>query len=201
NGGETLELRDTGGVVVFSFAYNDRDPWPTRPDGEGPSLDLISPNTLSSELGEAIRWRSSETANGTPGFGTGISFSQWAQIVYGSSTGAGTGPDDIADGTTESNLIRYAQGADLTNSVMRQASFTTDNGALFATFTYQVRANPGDASVFAEVSDDLMDWRRETTIVGTSPQANGVTLITVRTATPTAPGSTKFFRLSVEINP
>lgn len=201
NGGETLELRDTGGAVVFSFAYNDRDPWPTRPDGEGPSLDLISPNTLSSELGEAIRWRSSETANGTPGFGTGISFSQWAQIVYGSSTGAGTGPDDIADGTTESNLIRYAQGADLTNSVMRQASFTTDNGAIFATFTYQVRANLGDASVFAEVSDDLMDWRRETTVVGTSPQANGVTLITVRAATPTAPGSTKFFRLSVEINP
>jgi hypothetical protein len=84
---------------------------------------------------------------------------------------------------------------------MRQASFTTDNGAIFATFTYQVRANLGDASVFVEVSDDLMDWRRETTVVGTSPQANGVTLITVRTATPTAPGSTKFFRLSVEINP
>ncbi len=201
NGGETLELRSSEGEIIFSFAYNDKDPWPITPDGEGPSLELISLITPSSELGEAGRWQPSSALNGTPGFGTELNFSQWAQKIYGNSTEPGTAPEDISGGNSESNLILYAQGTDLTNSVTREASISKFNDEAFATFTYQVRSNLGDAIVFAEISDNLMDWKRDTTIVDHSEQANGITFITVRAATPSLSGDKKFFRLSVEMNP
>lgn len=38
NGGETIELSNPGGTVVFSVTYDDGDDWPTEPDGNGPSL-------------------------------------------------------------------------------------------------------------------------------------------------------------------
>lgn len=201
NGGETLELQDTEGTVVFSFRFNDKDPWPTAPDGEGPSLSLISSKTLSSELGEAERWQISDMPNGAPGFGNELTFNQWAQKKYGNSTEAGTGPEDIAEGTLESNLILYAQGADLTNPFIREASFTIVEEVPFATFTYQVRSNLTDAAVVAEVSADLMNWHRDTTIIESNPQPNGVTLITVRAVSPVTSAAKKYFRLSVVMNP
>ncbi len=200
NGGETLELRDTENNVVFSFQYNDKDPWPTMPDGNGPSLYLVSATTPSSQLGEAGRWQASNTPNGTPGFETKLSYTQWAKQTYGSPTTPGSSPGDIANGTSDSNLVLYAQGADLTNTVVRQASFTTVNDELLATFTYQVRSNLSDVTITTEASDDLINWRNDTSVVTSDPQANGVTYITVRAATPTLSGD-KYFRLSVEINP
>ncbi|MDB4551563.1 hypothetical protein N9022_00240 [bacterium] len=97
-------------------------------------------------------------------------------------------------------MVLYAQGADLTNTVVRQASFTTVNDELLATFTYQVRSNLSDVTITTEASDDLINWRNDTSVVTSDPQANGVTYITVRAATPTLSGD-KYFRLSVEINP
>ncbi|MDC0286349.1 lamin tail domain-containing protein [Akkermansiaceae bacterium] len=200
NGGETLEMRDTENNVVFSFQYNDKDPWPTMPDGNGPSLYLVSATIPSSQLGEAGRWQASNTPNGTPGFETKLSYTQWAKQTYGSPTTPGSSPGDIANGTSDSNLVLYAQGADLTKTVVRQASFTTVNDELLATFTYQVRSNLSDVTITTEASDDLINWRNDTSVVTSNPQANGVTYITVRAATPTLSGG-KYFRLSVEINP
>jgi hypothetical protein len=200
NGGETLELRDSKDNLVFSFQYNDKSPWPTAPDGLGPSLYLVSANTPSSQLGEAERWQTSNVPNGTPGFETKLSYTQWAKQTYGSPTTPGSSPGDIANGTSDSNLVLYAQGADLTNKVVRQASFMTVNDELLATFTYQVRSNLSDVTITTEASDDLINWKRDTSIVTSNPQANGVTYITVRAATPTLSGG-KYFRLSVEINP
>lgn len=40
NGGETITLVDATGNVVDSVAYDDEAPWPTEPDGFGPSLVL-----------------------------------------------------------------------------------------------------------------------------------------------------------------
>lgn len=43
NGGETLTLRDDSNAIVTSITYSDAPPWPSTPDGEGPSLELRSP--------------------------------------------------------------------------------------------------------------------------------------------------------------
>ncbi len=41
NSGETLKLIDSGGLVQDQVTYSDHAPWPTTPDGKGPSLELI----------------------------------------------------------------------------------------------------------------------------------------------------------------
>lgn len=42
NGGETLTLSSAGGDPIISFAYDDVPPWPTSPDGTGPSLQRLN---------------------------------------------------------------------------------------------------------------------------------------------------------------
>ncbi len=61
--GELLRLYNSGGELIDHVLYDDKEPWPTEPDGDGPTLELIS-----SELDNALpeSWQSSEDY-GTPG--------------------------------------------------------------------------------------------------------------------------------------
>ena len=62
-GGELLRLFDAGGTLVDTVLYDDSDPWPEDPDGNGPTLELINPN-LDNALAE--NWAASE-GYGSPG--------------------------------------------------------------------------------------------------------------------------------------
>jgi hypothetical protein len=42
-GGETIALRTPKGIIADYVDFQDDDPWPILPDGEGPSLELINP--------------------------------------------------------------------------------------------------------------------------------------------------------------
>lgn len=48
--GETVELRDSGGLLVDSADYGVTAPWPATPNGDGPSLELVNP-LLDNNLG------------------------------------------------------------------------------------------------------------------------------------------------------
>jgi PKD repeat protein len=64
NGGETVTIVDASATVVDTVTYSDSAPWPTSPDGTGPSLelrDLTSDNTLPDS------WSASLVPGGTPG--------------------------------------------------------------------------------------------------------------------------------------
>ena len=50
NSGETIELKDVSGNVLDVVAYDDAAPWPTEPDGTGPSLTFC--NDGDNNLGE-----------------------------------------------------------------------------------------------------------------------------------------------------
>ena len=72
NGGEDVKLLrpgvpDPGGVVPYLFVdkvkYADQVPWPTEPDGSGPSLQKISPAGYGSDAGN---WEAGPSG-GTPG--------------------------------------------------------------------------------------------------------------------------------------
>jgi PKD repeat protein/endonuclease/exonuclease/phosphatase family metal-dependent hydrolase len=45
NGGELILLKDNSGKTIDSVRYYDTPPWPTTPDGNGPSLMLCEPDS------------------------------------------------------------------------------------------------------------------------------------------------------------
>jgi hypothetical protein len=64
NDGDELVLVDTGGSSVSIVRYNDRNRWPSAPDGAGPSLVLKDPLL---DPGESESWGWSKNRGGTPG--------------------------------------------------------------------------------------------------------------------------------------
>ena len=67
-GGEAITLFDRDGNVVDAVEYDDSDPWPSEPDGDGYTLELIDP-ALDNSL--ASSWQASSQFNGTAGRPTG----------------------------------------------------------------------------------------------------------------------------------
>ena len=61
NSGERVRLVDASGETVESFIYSDRPPFPTAPDGEGPSLERISP---TADNDDPANWAASARAGG-----------------------------------------------------------------------------------------------------------------------------------------
>jgi hypothetical protein len=66
NGGETVTLSDGLGGVITTVTYDDAAPWPTTPDGTGPSLVPVDPNPVPPQS-NAAAWRASTNAHGSPG--------------------------------------------------------------------------------------------------------------------------------------
>ncbi len=62
-GGDEVRIFNDIGELVDSVQYDDNEPWPIDPDGEGPTLELINPN-LENDVPQS--WASSE-GYGTPG--------------------------------------------------------------------------------------------------------------------------------------
>jgi hypothetical protein len=64
-GGELLRVYNNTGTLVDTVNYDDVAPWPLTPDGQGATLELISP-LLDNALGQ--NWKASTIAShGTPG--------------------------------------------------------------------------------------------------------------------------------------
>lgn len=61
NGGAPIVISNSLGAVVDTVNYDDAAPWPTAPDGTGPSLELIDAAT-DNNLG--TNWRASTTTTG-----------------------------------------------------------------------------------------------------------------------------------------
>jgi hypothetical protein len=64
NDGERVAISDAGGTLVSAMTYDDVAPWPTAPDGNGPSLELRHP-LLDPE--SPASWAASLVNGGTPG--------------------------------------------------------------------------------------------------------------------------------------
>jgi hypothetical protein len=64
NGGEQIILLAADNAVIHDYTYDDVAPWPTSPDGNGPSLTVIN---VAVNYSSAANWRPSYVVNGTPG--------------------------------------------------------------------------------------------------------------------------------------
>jgi len=69
-GGELLRIFNSTATLVDTVNYDDVAPWPTRPDGQGATLELLSPD-LDNALGQ--NWKASGiNTHGTPGAANSI---------------------------------------------------------------------------------------------------------------------------------
>ena len=64
NGGERLRLRTPEEITIDEVSFDDTAPWPSTPDGSGPSLERIA-NTAYAD--DPVNWRASSASGGTPG--------------------------------------------------------------------------------------------------------------------------------------
>ena len=65
NSGETLTLYDGSGNTIDQVAFDNASPWPTPPDGDGPSLEL---SDASTDNNDGSNWSYSYHSGGTPGY-------------------------------------------------------------------------------------------------------------------------------------
>jgi len=64
NGGEAVGLALADGTVINEVVYDDAAPWPTEPDGFGPSVQL---SDLALDNTDGANWCPSNAFDGTPG--------------------------------------------------------------------------------------------------------------------------------------
>ncbi|MGI9240354.1 MAG: lamin tail domain-containing protein, partial [Verrucomicrobiales bacterium] len=191
NSGDTITLTDAGGALITSFSYDDMAPWPTSPDGEGPSLVIINEQAdLNPNL--ATSWRASVTNGGSPGAedSAGPSFDEWM-------TENGFN-DPQAEYKTSglSNLLAYALGRDLAIAV---EPVIGDSGG-FATFSHRQRLGDSSLVYSVESSTNLIDWvaAGDLTQDG-APVSNGdgTVTITLLSNIPTSGRISTYYRLRV----
>jgi hypothetical protein len=146
NNGETLTLRDAGNAVIFSFTYYDSaDPnWPAAADGDGKSLVLKRPYSISTNPNIATNWRASVADGGAPGAMDSTSFN-------------GVATND-ADGDSFNALVEYSLGTnDQSGSSFPVMTYSRDgNGRLVLVCTHPIAAD--DVNLEALESTDLTNW-------------------------------------------
>ena len=109
NGGELIMLYDSSGAMVDSLTYDDRHPWPVKPDGTGSTLALLA---SSGHNGTYRNWVS---AKGTPGAANALYDSSDFRVDFSS-------PDILVDHegiylTWTTNLESQNQGFKIYRSI------------------------------------------------------------------------------------
>ncbi|HBM78396.1 MAG TPA: hypothetical protein DD438_09805 [Verrucomicrobiales bacterium] len=205
NKGERLALEDSAGEKIFSFPYDDSPPWPTLPDGDGPSLVLTDPiNTPEEDLDEGSRWRSAHIDLGAPNAADDWSYDLWTRLSLGPLDGADpliSGPDLITGPSGLSNFMLYAQGFDLGATSADQLNIVEIQNldeSSYLTLTYQLRSQLPLATITAEVSDDLQNWSPNVVVVSRQDNNDGTVTITVRDSQPTLSGQQRYIRVRIE---
>lgn len=187
NSGETIELRAADNTIIESLTYADTPPWPTSPDGKGPSLVRIH---HSLPPNSAYSWRASSAFHGTPDAPDAASFTSWLSSHQFASA-ASPAPGGLKA------LLHYATAtppADQPPAPLITRGSGTDTITLRRPF-----AAVDAVRFFIEQSSDLTDWpvsieidSAAATILSRSVDGSGIETLTVRLPA-TTPGT--FYRL------
>jgi len=140
NGGELIELRDMGGNIVDDVNYDDSPPWPTEPDGNGPSLTFCYPdedNSLGENWLASIEFAAVNAAGdsifGTPGAGCGEAaptanfIAEDAMFEEGNSTSF----SDLSTGDPTSWLWTFEGGAPGTSTDQNPANIMYNTPGMY----------------------------------------------------------------------
>jgi hypothetical protein len=156
NGGETLTLIKPGAtpaqdLIVDRVTYDDDPPWPSAPDGSGPSLQLIDPaqdNNRVSNWGASADWRQF-TFTGVVGpnptnllflmASAGDVYLDDVSLVEGSVAEAGF--NYILNGSFEDGLFPWRTAGNHTNSAVETGVSRTGSNSLHIVSTAIGAAN------------------------------------------------------------
>jgi hypothetical protein len=148
NSGELVALKNAANVDIHSFSYLDISPWPVLPDGQGPSLELIS---LDGPRGGAWNWAASQSATGhTAGAVNSVS---------------GPGVPPSFSSVTESNLRPAAgEAVTVTADIVGQAGtpvllYRTNMGAFTTLRMTSIGGTVWRATMPAQVAGTLLEYK------------------------------------------
>ena len=191
NGGEQITLVDASATTLSDLTFTDLSPWPTAPDGDGPSLTLIGNGPVDSPTS----WRSSLVVGGTPGGADETIF-------------AG---DPLADddGNGLSNLLDHALGNTITPTkavpVITSVPYNDGSGLKdYLGVSYRSNLTDPNLEFIIEVSPDLVNWAdgpAATQLAEHVDQGDGTANIIMRSATPVSDLPKQFIRLKVTRTP
>ena len=205
NGGERVKLSFGAGDGIRDFIYDDVAPWPTSPDGAGPSLTLQMPETVPNHT-LAASWSPSSSPGGTPGIDdAGISYGTWRDAIFGPGNPPMSGELDDPDFDGIVNLLEYAAGTDPLNAgsvpatVIGSVTVGLDD---FPTITYTRRIDLPDVADRVEISTNLAVWESGpafTQQVGFPiDNGDGTETVTVRSLVALQANGRQFLRVVVE---
>jgi hypothetical protein len=205
NGGEQVKLSFGAGDAIRDFTYDDVAPWPTSPDGSGPSLTLQDPDSVPDHA-LAASWVPSAPSPGDDA--SGDSYATWRDGEFGPGNPPLSGPLDDADFDGVVNFLEYSAGTDPLDaaSVPATPAGVASVGAdQFLTITYTRHSGRSDIARRVEFSVDLATWQSG---VGVTAQlgapvdnGDGTETITVRSLAPLTDPSRQLLRVLVETAP
>ena len=99
NSGEPVVLSDANGIQMDIVEYADSGDWPSDPDGNGPSLELLDPD-FDNSLAES--WAASIVDNGTPGILNSVFGAEFLTVT------APNGGETFEQGTSQEVSWTYA---------------------------------------------------------------------------------------------
>ena len=151
NGGETITLKDAGAVVIDTVAYGEVDPWPTTPDGLGPSLELID---RMLDNNDPLNWAASTAPSGN--------------TVRSTNSVVGTGLGPRISGVTASPSVpapnqAVSVTATITNATSTTLIYRTDFAAEQSTPMTSAGGDLFTASIPGAAAGHLIRYRIQAT--------------------------------------
>ncbi len=207
NNGESITLIAANGEVIKSFVYTDESPWPESADGDGFSLELISPDS-NPDHSLPENWQSSGQIDGSPGgFIRTRGYSSWIAQNFDPTSPdfeSITAPEADPDSDSIINSMEYAFGTDPNNNDSRSEIETfvvSDNGNDFIAIRFPARTGANDLEITGQTSNDFTTWTTNTVPFGNPlPMEDGRQLVTLRSTSPIPSSITQQVRLKIVIN-
>ena len=193
NGGENVHLIDALDQTIRNFAYGNVEPWPAAPDGQGPSLLLIDPDS-NPDHSDPENWIAG-SFGGMPGTGElgQQSFGDWA-IANGV-----VEPSGDPDGDGIVNFLEFFSGTNPNDSSSASSPRIGIDSDGRATLGVRQALSAGGVDVQFETSRDLHVWVTEVTaeVVEVTHNGDGTVTATYRTLADVTSIERVFIRLRI----
>jgi hypothetical protein len=204
NGGEQLKLSYGTGTALRDFVYDDTLPWPSEPDGAGPTMVLKAPLSNPNH-GDGSNWRASYLNLGSPGADDVFNYAAWATQNANTANAPNADPDH--DGID--NRLEFALGGDPNvensidggNGILPTGEVATNPAGApagdYLTITFTRPADLAGVTYTPQFSTDLTAWQGGMVSVSSVDNGNGT--ITEVWRTPASVSATTRYFIHVKV--